>query len=147
MPTAAKLVAAVALAIAAYGVSTVVLYHSEPFQTSGGLSHNLFAAVGFVIGWSRLGPAAERGYMSGWAGGVGASVTVFVSMVILGACIHVYSGFEYHAYRTLSEMIDGFFSKAIEYAGYMTNWEIFVVTFVGGFLAGTFAAMAGRLWR
>ncbi len=147
MPTAAKLVAAIALALAAYGVSTVVLYHSEVFQESGDLSHNFIALIGFIVGWTRLGPSAERGYVGGWSGGIGAAISVFVVCVILGSCIHVYNGFGYHAFNSLDEMFDGLFRKAIEYAMFITQWEVFVSAIFGGILAGTFAAMAGRLWR
>lgn len=146
MPTAARLVAAIALAIAAYGVSTVLLYVSEPLQKTG-VSHVFFGLVGFVVGWKKLGPLAERGYVGAWSGGITAAVNVYVFCVVIAACHYVYLGFFYHAFRTVDELLDSWFTKAIEYAMYITQWEILTAAIFGGMLAGTFSAMAGRLWR
>jgi len=146
MPTAAKLVAAIALAIAAYAASTVLLFHVEDLQKGRGISHFFFGCVGFIFGWMKLGPAAERGYRGGWTGGVAASISVYVACAAIAACHFVYQGFAYHAYKNIDEMLEGLFSKTIEYAMYITVWEVLVAAVFGGLLAGTFSAMAGRLW-
>ncbi len=146
MPTAAKLVAAAALALAAYAVSNVLLFHAEPLQKTG-ISHLFFGVVGFIVGWKKLGPSAERGYKGGWSGGVAAAISVYVACIVIAACHFVYQGFYYHAYFTVDEMLDGLVVKSIEYAMYITQWQVFVAAIFGGVLAGTFSAMAGRVWR
>jgi len=146
MPTAARLVAAIALAIASYGVSTVLLYHTEPLQETG-ISHIFFGVVGFFVGWMRLGPLAERGYRGGWTGGIQAAIIVYVWCFFIAACHFVYQGFYKHTYKTIDGMLDGLFIQCIVYATYITQWPVLIAAVFGGLLAGTFSAMAGRLWR
>ena len=146
MPTAAKLFAAIALAIASYGVSTVLLYRIEPLQENG-INHMFFAVIGLIVGWRTLGPFAEQGYRGGWRGGVQAALTVYLWCLVIAACHFVYQGFGTHTYKTIDEMLDGLFIKCIEYAVYITEWQVLVAAIFGGMLAGTFSAMAGRLWR
>ncbi len=147
MPTAAKLVAAIALALASYGVSAVLLFQVEDLQNGSGVNHMFFAIVGFVVGWIKLGPAAERGYRGGWSGGIAASIIVYLTCAVIAAGHFVYRGFFYHAYNTIDEMMEGLMTKTMEYASFITIWQVLVVMVFGGLLAGTFSAMAGRLWR
>lgn len=147
MPTAARLVAAIALALASYGVSAVLLYHVEDLQKSGGVNHFFFAFIGFIVGWQKLGPAAERGYFGAWSGGIAAAIIVYFVCALIAACHFVYRGFFYHAYDTIDELVEGWFTKTFEYALLISTWQVLVVAIFGGMLAGTFSAMAGRLWR
>jgi len=146
MPTAAKLVAAFALALCAYGVSHVVLFRHVPLQQQG-ISHTLFAVVGFVVGWSKLGPSAEAGYMAGWKGAIPAAVVVYMTCVLVATVSHVYAGMGYHAYNNVDDLMTGFFKKSIEYALLVVDVNVAVASIFGAMLAATFAAMAGRLWR
>jgi len=146
MPTAAKLIAAITLAIAAYAASTVLLFRVEILQEKG-INHFFFGLVGLVVGWRKLGPLAEKGYRGGWSGGVQAAIIVYVWCLFIAACHFVYQGFFKHAYKSIDEMLDGLFIKCIEYASYIAEWQVLVAAIFGGVLAGTFSAMAGRLWR
>lgn len=146
MPTAAKLVAAIALGLAAWAASKVLLFHSEALQKEG-VSHMFFGIVGFVVGWKKLGPSAEQGYIGGWSGGISAAIGVWMACALIGACHHVYRGFAFHAYKNVDEMMDSLISRTIEYASLITTWQVLVAALVGGMLAGTFAAMAGRVWN
>lgn len=146
MPTAARLIAAIALAITAYGVSHVVLFRHETLQQQG-IDHLLFVIVGFCVGWRTLGPYAERGYRGGWLGGLMSTVAVYIACVVVAACFHVINGMSYHAYNNVDDLLTGFFRKAMEFALFAADTSVFVAAIFGGLLAGTFAAMAGRLWR
>ena len=146
MPTAAKLIAGIALAMAAYGVSHVLLFRWPDLEKSG-ISHVHFAIIGFMVGWAKLGAAAEKGYWGGWRGGASSAILVYFFCSIFAALHGVYSGFFYHAYRTVDEMFTGFFNLTLENASYIADWPTFIAAIAGGMIAGTFAAMAGRLWR
>jgi len=146
MPTAAKLVAAMALALAAFGVSGVLLYRYEYFATHG-LNVMAFAAVGAFVGWWRLGPQAEKGYRSGWSGGVAAALTSYLFIVTLGTGAYAWQGMGRNHYRDLEDLMNSVFTKFLEYAMFLFDWPVFTITVFSGLLAGTFAAMAGRVWR
>jgi|GEM_PF-1079896 len=125
----------------------VLLYHVEDLQKSGGVNHFFFAFIGFIVGWQKLGPAAERGYFGAWSGGIAAAIIVYFVCALIAACHFVYRGFFYHAYDTIDELVEGWFTKTFEYALLISTWQVLVVAIFGGMLAGTFSAMAGRLWR
>lgn len=146
MPTAAKLVAAFALAFAAYGVSDVLLYRYEVLQTRG-INSMLFAGVGAFVGWWRLGPEAEKGYRAGWSGGVAAALSTYLMLVVIATCAYIYRGMGYHHYKDLEDLSHSVFTKSLEYSMFLFDWPVFTITVFSGLLAGTFAAMAGRLWR
>ena len=145
MPTAAKLVAAAALALAAFGVSGVLLYRYT-FLEAKGINELFFASVGFFVGWWRLGPQAQRGYKAGWSGGIAAALSCYLIVVVLATCSFIYSGLGHHKYRDLEDLTHGVFTKFLEYAMFLFDWPVFVITVFSGLLAGTFAAMAGRVW-
>lgn len=146
MPTAARLVAAIALAFAAYGVSGVVLYRHEYLQERG-INHMFFAVVGFLVGWFNLGKKAQHGYRGGWAGGISSAIVAFVICTALVALHHVYKGMGMHAYDNVDELLTGFFSAFVRFGIMGLDLNIVAASLMGGILAGTFAAMAGRLWR
>lgn len=146
MPTAAKFVAALALAIAAYGVSGVLVYRFELLQQTG-VNETGFAFVAALVGWSRIGPAAEDGYRSAWTAGLGASFVTYIAIVVCSTCAHILKAVQYHAYKDVDQLLDGFISKSMEYALYMADGPVLVASIVGGLLAGTFAGFAGRLWN
>ena len=145
MPTAAKLIAAFALGLAAYAVANVAHFRSELLQETG-INTLGIAFVASLVGWSRLGPAAERSYGDAVAGGMGAAFIAYVFVVFSSACMHVLAAIQYHAYKDVDAMLDGFVKKAMEYAFYMGDWPVFVATIAGGALAGIFSGFAGRLW-
>ena len=145
MPTAAKLVAAMALALAAFGVSGVLLYRYEYFSTHG-MNAMIFVGVGAFVGWWRLGPQAEKGYRAGWSGGVAAALTSYLLVVSLATGAFVLRGMDRHHYKDIEELMNGVFTKFLEYAMFLFDWPVFTITVFSGLLAGTFAAMAGRLW-
>lgn len=145
MPTAAKLVAAFSLAFASYGVAGVLLFRTASLQEQG-ISFGFFVVVGLIVGWLSLGPSAEQGYRSSWSGGIRAAFAVYIYCVAIAACHHVYQAMGYHAYNSVDDLVDGLFKKSVEYAVIITDWPVMCAAIFGGLLAGTFAAMAGRLW-
>lgn len=145
MPTAAKLIAAMTLALAAFGASGVLVYRHEVFQIHG-LNEMAFIAVGFVIGWWRLGPQAELGYKAGWSAGVAASLTSYLVLVILATCAYILNGMGHHSYHDIEDLMNAMFTKSLEYSMFLFDGPVLAATVFGGFLAGTFAAMAGRVW-
>lgn len=146
MPTGAKLVAAIALALAAFGVSGVVSFRFEVLEHQGGVSGGLFALIGGIIGWMRLGPAADISYGRAWATGVGGAFATYFIIVLAASTHYVYRGLGFHAYKDVDALVNGFFKKTFEYAMYIFDWQVLAATIVGGLLAGIFAGFAGRLW-
>ncbi len=146
MPTAAKLVAALVLAACAIGVSLVLIYRFDYFAVHG-LNWIVFAGVGAFVGWWRLGPEAEKGFLSGWSGGIASALTCYLMVVAIGTGAFILRGMDRHTFKDLEDLTAGTFSKFFEYSVYLFDWHVFTVTVFAGLTAGTISAMAGRVWR
>lgn len=145
MPTASKLVAALALGLAAYGVAGVAEYRFDLLQATG-IDPRWIAFVAALVGWVQLGPMAVRGYVPAVSGGVAAAFVAFGVVSVTAACLHVVGAVQYHAYKDLNALLDGFLYKAMQNALYISDGPTLVATVFGGALAGVFAGFAGRLW-
>lgn len=146
MPTASRIIGALALALVCFGTADIVLFHSIAIQNDGGLNPYMFAFVGAIVGWRVIGPAAHHGYRRAWKAGLGAAFVAYVWIVIIATLHALYKGMSYHAYKTVDDLVDGFFKVSMDYASLIFNWQILVAALFGGLLAATFAGMAGRLW-
>ena len=145
MPTAAKLIAALALGLAAYGVAGVAEYRIALLRETG-IDPLWVAFVAALVGWSHLGPRAYNGYVAVASGGIAAAFIAFALTVLAAAALHVAHALQYHAYKDVDAMLDGYISKTIEIALYISDGPVLAATIVGGALAGIFSAFAGRLW-
>jgi hypothetical protein len=146
MPTAAKAVAAIVLAICAFGCANV-LTHRFPALSQIGVNPIFFATVGYVFGWIKIGPMAEIGYRAVWRAGIGAAIATTLSIIAIAAAHHIYQGMQYHAYKTVDQMLTGYMNKVLENFLYLADPYIWVAICSSGLLAGVFSGFAARLWR
>lgn len=146
MPTAAKLVGGLVMALCGYAMAEIVMFRVDQLGTAS-VNPVLFATVGFCFGWSKVGVLADFGYTAAWSSGVASAITGAFTVVLLGAAYHVYLGMQYHAYRDVDELLTGFMRKALEYFSYLTDPYIIASVAFAGLLAGVFTGFAARLWR
>ena len=146
MPTAAKLVAA--LAIAAVGWFAAEAFKTlMPPETVWGNFTPICAGIGAIVGWRVLGARAGRGLQS--ALGVGLSA----SAVLVGVVLFLFSGREM-VLRALDRRYDGpmdatvsVFGIMLEYGSRMGDVQLLGILIGGGLMAGLLAEVASRLWR
>ena len=146
MPTAAKAVGAVVLALCAYALADVLMFRF-PTLGSAGVNPIFFATIGFCFGWAKIGPAAEVGYRASWRAGIGAAIAGAFTVAVMGAMYHIYRGMTYHAYKTVDDMLTGFMKKFMEYMLYLVDPYVISILLAAGLLAGVFSGFAARLWR
>ena len=145
MPTAAKLIAAIALAVAAYGVAGVAEFRSENLQQTG-VQPMWIAFVAALVGWSQLGPRASKSYKHAIGGGVASAFVAFGFVVVAASALHIVHAVQYHAYKDVDAMLDGFISTSVKYGVFVGDGAVLGATIFGGALAGVFSGFAGRLW-
>ncbi len=146
MPTAAKLVAAVAFAVIAW-LAAELCKPAMPEGTQFGYFTQICAVIGLLCGWFVMGSLVGRGMGSAMGYGVRTSVTI-AAWALLGFC-----GYEM-ILRSMKMRYDGpmeavlaVFDLMIERGQLMLTPEVLGTLLVGGLVGGVMAEWAGRQWR
>ncbi len=146
MPTAAKLVSAVAFALVALWATAAYIPHL-PEGTDVGYLPEIMVALGLIIGWRSLGRNAGRGYGEAVSYGLRTSVLLVFSALL---------GFAGYAMlvRSTRQLYRADVGKALldvpnimmDYGKLLMAQDVLVALGVGGLLAGLVAEWAARRW-
>lgn len=144
MPTAAKLVAAICLAIVAVMASLEVMKAMPP-TTAFGYFLPLNVVLALAVGWIWLGPNVGDGPSSGISYGLtSAAVLTFVALFL--------QAFNEMIRLAMRNRFDGpfeafaaIFVEGLSFAQYF-NMPIILVLVIGGAISGVIADWAGRRW-
>lgn len=146
MPTAAKTLAALCLAVLGYIVSEMIKTEM-PESTGFGRFSMINAALGFLVGWLVVGKRAGRGMVDGVANGLtGVVVLVFWGLFLQAA----YEMFSRSMQRRFDGPVEAFaavFEIGIEYAAVLGTPAILVALFIGALVTGYVTEYAARHWR
>jgi len=147
MPTAAKLVAALAFAATALFASLAIVA-ALPEGTVIGYFHYVNAALGAFAGWAVMGRLAGRGYGIAAASGV-RTVVVFVFYALLVQAL--YRMLERAVQTRYSDVMEAL-AGAVDYLGQdgmtlLTTPPALAILLVGGVLAGVVTEAAARRWN
>ena len=145
MPTAAKIVSAVAMALV--GLWAAVAYIPQLQDTSVGYFREMMAALGFVVGWRSLGRNSGRGYSESLGVGLrGSFLVVFWALLgfatytmLVRSTKQVYSGDPGKALLDVPQIM-------LQYGKLLMAQEVIVALVVGGVVAGLVAEFAARRW-
>jgi hypothetical protein len=145
MPTAAKLVAAIAWAALAWWASELI----KPYFPDGrdlGRFSEVNALFGLVMGWRMAGPRVGLG----WWAAVGNGFTTTLALVVMGVFLHCFAEMIRFSLRRMFdgpvEALVDIFRLMVEYLVMMARTDVIAVLLVGGILAGLVAEWAGRRW-
>ncbi|MGV8984931.1 MAG: TrgA family protein [Cypionkella sp.] len=146
MPTAAKLVSAVAFALV--GLWAALSYIPQlPDGTAVGYLRETLAALGFVLGWRSLGRHTGRGY--GETIGLGLRTSfLLVFWALLGFATYTM------LLRSTRQVYRADAGKALldvpqimmQYGKYLLAQDVIVALVVGGVVAGLFAEFSAKRW-
>lgn len=145
MPTAAKLVAAIAFAVIAWAAAEAYKPQMPP-ETQFGVFSLVCAAFGLFIGWTVMGPRVGRGASNA----IGAGITTSVALCIV--CLFAFSAREM-VLRSMNRRYDGpleatvgTFEIAFDYGLKLFDLKVVAVLLIGGVLAGLLAEATNRRW-
>jgi hypothetical protein len=145
MPTAAKLIAAVAFAMVAFAAAATFVPHM-PEGSQIGLFRELTAVIGFVIGWFVMGGLVGRGYGEAAGSGLRTAVTLtFFVLLFFSIYLMVKKSFKM-IYDGPMDAVLGVFEFMLDYGQMMLVPDVLGVLAVGGILGGWVAEWAGRRW-
>ena len=146
MPTAARLFAAICLAVLGYVVSEVIK-SVMPESTVFGIFSYVNTVIGALCGWYIVGSRAGRGTAAGISNGF----TGMVSMVMIGLAVQAINEMvrlaNRHRYDGPMEAFASVFELAIEYGSIMVEVSVILTLVVGAVVTGLVTEFAARNYR
>jgi hypothetical protein len=147
MPDAARLVAALCLAVLGYAVSEMIKPLMEEGRNFGWFSF-INAGIGAVMGWTWVGRhAGKEGITPAINNGLtGVALLVFWGLFVQG-CYEMVRLAMRNRYDGPFEAIIAIFDIGYEYSLILVNGPIIAVLLVGSVLTGLLTEYAWRTWR
>lgn len=146
MPTAAKLISTLALALMACAVVLLLKGHLPVGQKPGPLM-----AVALVLaaltGWRMLGRDVGRGWMAAASAGLKATLVLCVATLFVMSFCKMIGRSLQRLYDGPLDALLGVFDLMQHFAPLLTYNDVAATLLLGGMLAGLAAEAAGRRWR
>ncbi|MCX7565517.1 TrgA family protein [Sulfitobacter sp. F26169L] len=146
MPTAARLVAAILLAILGWILSDLVR-PLMPEGTDFGWFNYVNAGVGLFVGWIVMGRRAGRGFVNGLNNGLTGTAVLFIY------CIGIHSAFEMfrlamrNRYDGAMEALTAIFLIASEFGLMIATPAVILTAVAGAVIIGPVVDMAAERWH
>lgn len=146
MPNAAKLFAALSLAVLGWVASDMVK-PLVPFSTDWGWFNYVNAAIGAIVGWLFLGPRAGGGLTAAINNGITSAVALVIVGVLVQAGNEMVRLSFARRYTSPFEAIAAIFEIGIDYARILLDMQFILTLLVGGIVAAIVAEAVGKIWR
>jgi hypothetical protein len=149
MPTAARLVAAIALAALGWFASELIkpLIEAQTGRTEFGAFSAINLVIGAVCGWIVIGKRAGRGYSAAIGNGItGTAALVFWGLFVQAVAEMVRLSLA-RRYDGPIEAIAAVFELIVDYGAYLLETQVLVALFAGAIVAGVSSEYAARRWR
>ena len=145
MPTASKLVAAVAYALLGF-LAALTFVKYLPDGTPLGYFREITAAIGFIVGWLVMGKLTRKGYREAINSGlVTALLLVFWALLAFSLYFMLRKSMRM-MYDGPMEAVLGVFQLMFDYGKMLLVPDMLGVILVGGIVAGLVCEWAGKRW-
>lgn len=146
MPTAAKLVAALSFAFAAW-VLCIVIEGGLPGDQRVGRLYPVSIAIGALVGWFISGAAPRARYHEAAATGLRTmTMGIFWSLLAFALGTMLSTAMR-GLYPGPMEAILDIFNEFVDFGEMILTWPVVVTALIGGASAGMLTEAAGRRWR
>jgi hypothetical protein len=145
MPTAAKLIAAIAFAVLAYVVAEIYKT-TVPERTVWGAFSPISAGIGLLCGWFVMGRLAGQGYRAAAGYGLRTMVTATFWVVTAFAIYLMILRSMNMRYDGPMEALLGAVDIGLELGRSLATSEVLGTLAVGGVVAGALTEWVGRRW-
>lgn len=146
MPTAAKLVAAIALALLALALTEIVKAGFPEDRYFGSFSL-VNAGIGLILGWTVIGARAGRGFALAVSNGVTGAVALAFWGLAVQAANEMVARSMARQYSSVNDAIQGLFGLAADFGARLLTAEFIATAFMGGVVCALLAEAAWRRWR
>ena len=146
MPTAARLVAA--LAFAAVAFFTAELYRPGlPPETQWGNFTLICTVIGILCGWMVMGRLAGKGMGAALGSGLRTSANIVFYALLLFSVYEMLQRSLNKRYDGVFQAIEGIFDIALQYGTALLRPDPMIVLLLGGMASGALVEWASRQWR
>jgi hypothetical protein len=146
MPTAGKIVAAIAMAVLAWVASDMVRSLMPP-ETAFGVFNWVNVVLGCVCGWVVAGKRLGYGYRYGISAGLtGVGALVFLALLVQSFNQMIADSLR-RRYEGPFEAFQGMFNIAVDYGQYLLDGPLWMVLLGGGFVIGIIGEWAEQRWQ
>lgn len=146
MPNAAKLVAALGLAVLAFIVSGMIMPLFEEDTNFGWFTY-VNIVVGAITGWMVIGSRAGRGITSAINVGLTGPIVMVFWALFVQSCNEMVRIAMKNRYDGAFEALLAIFQIGSEWAILMSTVPIWATLFIGGVITGVLTEYAWRTWR
>ncbi|MBV1895979.1 MAG: TrgA family protein [Rhodobacteraceae bacterium] len=146
MPNAARLVAAVCLAILAFIVSGQIM-PLMPEGTDFGYFTYINIGLGLVVGWIVMGKRAGKGTTTAINNGVTGTVTLLFWGLFVQGSYKMFNKAMKHAYDGPFEALLAIFKIGAEFGMTILVPHVIATLVIGAIIAGLAAEYASKRWR
>lgn len=146
MPTAARLVGAVLLAIIGWLLSDLI----RPLMPEGtpmGRFNQTNAFIGLCVGWVVVGSRAGRGFVNAINNGVTGVAVLFIWGLAVFSCYEMFRLAVRNRYDSPMEAIAAIFLIGSEYALLIATPSVLIPAVIGALILGPAVDFAGKRWR
>jgi len=145
MPTAAKLVAALYFGALAWFTSHLVIPLLPESTPTAFFPEGNFL-IGFVSGWTVMGPRAGFGMRMAIGGGLTTVATMVFWALLIHSIMSMIKLSLLKHYKDPFEAVVGVFQIALEYGMLIVTPTIIGTLIIGGIFGGWLAELAARRW-
>jgi hypothetical protein len=143
MPTAARLAAALCLALTALATTHNILPLLPEGQGIGRL-YEINIGLGLLVGWITIGTRVGRGMWASINNGVtGGFILVFWALVVHGFS-RMWKLSLRKKFGDPWDAVTGFFEEAVGFAGYLGDLNVLASLVIGAVVTGVIAELADR---
>ena len=146
MPTAARLMAAVCLAVVGYVISTMVI-PLMPESTDFGNFIPINIVLGLLAGWFIMGPRVGRGTTAAINNGLTGVFVLMLWGVALQATYEMVRLAMRNRYDNAFEALTAIFQIGAEYAWIVCTVPIGIALLISALISGLLAEFASNRWR
>lgn len=146
MPTAARLTAAIILAVLAYMLSQLVK-PLLPEGTNFGYFDVINVILGLAAGWFVMGPRAGRGVTHGINNGLAGVFVLLLWGVFVQACYEMFDLAMRNRYKGAFDALTAIVEIGAEYAAMIATPDIVMTSLIGALVAGLVTEFSANRWN
>lgn len=145
MPTAARLIAALSLAVLAFVISGMIV-PLMPDDTDFKYFSIINMALALVVGWRFVGVTAGRGIVSAITDGLTGTMLLVILALILQGSAEMFDKAHQFLYDDPFEALAAIFVIALDYFFIICVPNILAALAIGGIIVGLATEFASRRW-
>lgn len=146
MPTAARLVAAILMAVLAWVLSDLVR-PLMPEGTDFGYFNYINAFIGLCVGWTVVGSRGGHGFVPGINNGLTGTAVLFIWTIAVHSCAEMFRLAMRNRYDGPMEAIAGIFLIASDFGATIATVPVLVTAVIGALIIGPATEYAATHWR